>query len=75
MRKVKKKYDPGLAAAFEHVSRRALGRHLGLSGAAIAKWDKVPDKYLFEVEDFTKVPREKLRPDLYIGMKRELTAA
>jgi hypothetical protein len=46
---------------------RALGRALGMSHQAIAKWDLVPASRLVEVERLTGVPRDRLRPDLYPG--------
>jgi hypothetical protein len=44
---------------------RALGRMLGTSHTAIMRWEKVPAARVVEVERFTGVPRERLRPDLY----------
>jgi len=42
-----------------------LARQLGLTRQAVSHWDKVPIKYLRVVSEMTKIPREKLRPDLY----------
>lgn len=51
---------------------RALGRKLGISYQSIQKWveiNKVSEDWLIEVERVTRVPREKLRPDLFKGVK------
>jgi len=42
-----------------------LARHLGISRQAISSWPVVPLDRLREVEKFTGISREKLRPDLY----------
>ncbi len=49
--------EPGMKAA--------LARHLGISPAAVSKWDRIPAERVVEVESFTGIPRERLRPDLY----------
>jgi DNA-binding transcriptional regulator YdaS (Cro superfamily) len=38
---------------------------LGLTRAAVVKWDKVPAERVVDVEHSTGIPRERLRPDLY----------
>jgi predicted transcriptional regulator len=38
---------------------------LGVSRACISTWKHVPIKHLKKVSQFTKIPRKKLRPDLY----------
>ncbi len=43
----------------------ALGRYLGISGAAVAQWGRLPAERVLEVERITGVPKELLRPDLY----------
>ncbi len=43
----------------------ALGRHLGISGAAVVQWVYTPAKRVLEVERVTGVAKELLRPDLY----------
>ncbi len=42
-----------------------LARQLGLTRQAVSHWDKVPLKHLKVISEMTKIPREKLRPDLY----------
>jgi hypothetical protein len=43
----------------------ALARELGLSRAALYKWQRVPLKYLRLLTKMTGIPRHKLRPDIY----------
>lgn len=38
---------------------------LGLTRAAVVKWERVPADRLIEIERITGIPREQLRPDLY----------
>ena len=42
-----------------------LGRQLGISGAAVVMWGRLPATRVLEVERITGVPKELLRPDLY----------
>jgi DNA-binding transcriptional regulator YdaS (Cro superfamily) len=42
-----------------------LAKHLGVTRQAISDWPAVPIDRLKEVEKFTGVPREKLRPDIF----------
>ena len=44
----------------------AMSKALGLSRGAVSQWDKVPAERLLDVERVTGVPREKLRPDLFV---------
>lgn len=46
-------------------SASALARELGLTPQAILEWKRVPANRLLRVEEITKIPRERLRPDLY----------
>ena len=43
----------------------ALARHLKVARQAVSGWKVVPISRLDEVEAFTKIPREKLRPDIF----------
>jgi len=45
--------------------KSALAKHLGVTRQAISDWDAVPINRLKEVEQFTGIPREKLRPDIF----------
>jgi DNA-binding transcriptional regulator YdaS (Cro superfamily) len=57
---------PGVAAAIKAAgSLRILGKLLGIDHTAVAQWTRIPADRLIEIERVTKVPREKLRPDLY----------
>lgn len=38
---------------------------LGLTRAAVLKWQQVPAERVVEIERITGIPREKLRPDLF----------
>ena len=42
-----------------------LSNHLGISRAAVSLWKKVPIKHIKVVSLFLKVPRKKVRADLY----------
>lgn len=47
---------------------RKLAAHLGLAPSTISQWKNIPPEHLRGVEDFTGIPRQELRPDLYEGM-------
>ena len=42
-----------------------LAKHLSISRQAVSDWKRVPIDLLIKVEDFTGIPREKLRPELF----------
>lgn len=44
----------------------ALSLKLGLSRGAVSQWDRVPAERVLDVERLTGVPREVIRPDLYV---------
>jgi Bacterial toxin YdaS len=44
---------------------RPLARELGMSPQALSEWKRIPAHRIRQVEAVTKIPREKLRPDLY----------
>lgn len=44
-----------------------VARGLGVTRAAVTKWVKVPAERLLDVERITGIPREQLRPDLFVG--------
>lgn len=48
----------------------ALARHLNVKRQAISGWNAVPINRLDDVERFTKIPREELRPDIFLGRRR-----
>jgi hypothetical protein len=45
----------------------ALARELGIDRNAIRRWHSVPDRWIIKIEHLTGVPREELRPDLYLA--------
>jgi DNA-binding transcriptional regulator YdaS (Cro superfamily) len=46
-------------------SGSALARKLGITPSAVLDWKRIPANRLLKVEEVTKIPRERLRPDLY----------
>lgn len=54
---------------FKIINRSELARQLGLTRATLYNWERVPAERVVEVEKITGIPRTKLRPDLYEGMK------
>jgi DNA-binding transcriptional regulator YdaS (Cro superfamily) len=53
----------------------ALARELGLTPQAVWLWDRVPPKWVLDVELISGVAKERLRPDLYPANDRRVTAA
>ncbi|MCV3209631.1 helix-turn-helix domain-containing protein [Mesorhizobium sp. YC-39] len=49
----------------ERGRRIALAAHLGISPSAISMWTRVPTDHLGKIEDFTGIPRDQLRPDIF----------
>lgn len=47
-----------------------LARALGITPAAIKQWEVIPADKLIGIETETGIPRQELRPDLYVGMKK-----
>ena len=45
----------------------ALSRELGIDRAGIRRWEAIPAKWIIQIEHATGVPREELRPDLYLA--------
>ena len=48
-----------------HGAASQLARDLGISRSAIAQWKKVPAERVVDVERYTGIPREELRPDIF----------
>jgi len=48
---------------------RALARLLGINASAVSRWTQVPPRQILSIERLTGVPREELRPDLYLPPK------
>jgi DNA-binding transcriptional regulator YdaS (Cro superfamily) len=66
-RKESKNLNEGLRLAIEAAGTRyALAKKLGLTPTAVLEWYRIPAELVVEVERVTGVPREHLRPDLYL---------
>jgi DNA-binding transcriptional regulator YdaS (Cro superfamily) len=66
MNDASEKIEEGLRLAIEAAGGiRALARLLGMSAPALLEWRRVPSHRILQIEAVTKIPREKLRPDLY----------
>ena len=62
--------DPGIALLKEKGgSLRQLAARLGIAHTSISRWKRVPQDRIVQIEKEFDIPREKLRPDLYKGMK------
>lgn len=60
------KTSPGLKEIRERKGlQSALARELGVTRQAISDWPVVPIDRLKDVEKFTGISREKLRPDIF----------
>jgi DNA-binding transcriptional regulator YdaS (Cro superfamily) len=59
--------NPGLRLAVEAVGGRMsyLAKKIKLTPQAVGQWTEIPPNRVIAVERVTKIPREKLRPDLY----------
>lgn len=58
--------SPGLAKAIERVGGiRALGRALGISGAAVSAWRDVPMKRVAAVAKLARLSERFIRPDFF----------
>lgn len=65
-KKVKVRLAKGLAEIRKRKGlQSALAKHLGVTRQAISDWPAVPIERLRDVEKFTGIPREKLRPDIF----------
>ena len=63
--------DNGLRTAIETLgSVRGLANLLKLNPQSIYQWRRVPAKWIVQIEEFTGVPREVLRPEFYQDWKR-----
>lgn len=38
------------------------------SHTTVLRWKRVPDKYLVDIERVFGIPREEMRPDLFLGL-------
>jgi DNA-binding transcriptional regulator YdaS (Cro superfamily) len=44
-----------------------LAKELGMTRSAVHQWERVPAERVVEVSRITGIPREALRPDLYVN--------
>lgn len=44
---------------------KALADYLEITHGAVCQWVRVPSERVNAVSEFTRIPREKLRPDLF----------
>lgn len=49
----------------ERGRRSKLAAHLKMYPSALSQWEQIPAERVVDVEKFTGIKREKLRPDLY----------
>ncbi len=54
---------------------KALAIGLGIIPSSVGGWKRVPAERVLQVEKLTKVPRWRLRPDIYPAPKSKKTAA
>lgn len=45
----------------------ALARSIGADRTSMQRWTHVPEQWIIKIEHATGVPREELRPDLYLA--------
>jgi hypothetical protein len=59
--------DVGLRDAIKAAgSLRGLARGLGITASAVSQWTRIPSDRVLEVEAVTKIPRQRLRPDIFV---------
>jgi DNA-binding transcriptional regulator YdaS (Cro superfamily) len=62
------KMKTGLQKAVEIMGGyKPLAAQLGIDRNAIRRWRAVPARWIIRIEHLTGVPREELRPDLYLA--------
>ena len=47
--------------------RLRLAAHLGITPGAVSQWVRVPTDQLDKVSEFTGIPKDELRPDIFKG--------
>lgn len=61
-----------LTRLFKRLRPSELARGLGISSAAVYAWREIPLDRIADVERISGVPREQLRPDIFIRRKSRL---
>lgn len=52
---------------------RALARGLGINYQNIQSWKRIPAERMIAIETVTGIPREQLRPDLFVPRRKNLS--
>jgi hypothetical protein len=59
--------DDGLEIAIAEAGGvRALARLVGRTAGAVAGWQRIPVEHVLTIEKATGIPKEELRPDIYL---------
>ena len=60
--------DPILEEAFrQRLAVTEIARAIGITRAAVSQWRRVPERHVAAVARLTKIPKRRLRPDLFPG--------
>ena len=51
---------------------RALARAIGINYQNIQGWRRIPAERMIDIETVTGIPRERLRPDLFVPRRKVL---
>ena len=63
-----------IAAACERAGgMRALARAIGINYQNIQAWRRIPAERMIAIETATGIPREQLRPDLFVPRRKNLS--
>jgi len=59
------------ASTWDRINIKRLSERLGISRNSIYKWKErergIPAERVREIEELTEIPKEELRPDLYLA--------
>lgn len=53
---------------------RALARKIGINYQNIQVWRRIPAERMIDIEAATGIPREHLRPDLFVPRRKNISA-
>jgi DNA-binding transcriptional regulator YdaS (Cro superfamily) len=66
-----KERDPGVEIAIAEAGGvRALARLVGVPPSAVSVWKLIPVKHVLKIEEATGIPKEELRPDIFLPSSR-----